>query len=66
MPEGTMLPRFHDAVVVEESGPRTLDDESEELQILDADGRACSLHLAAAKDNASAITQLLKTGWLRG
>src|SRR5690606_32403983 len=39
------------------------DEEEDDIQVLDAEGRSCGLHIAAAKDNVADVARYIKAGY---
>jgi len=61
--EGTQLPQYQDAVMPSQDITKPLlPDDTDEIQIFDAEGRLCTLHIAAALDRRKDIELILKTG----
>eukprot|EP01087_Luapelamoeba_hula_P025242 TRINITY_DN9923_c0_g1_i1.p1 TRINITY_DN9923_c0_g1~~TRINITY_DN9923_c0_g1_i1.p1 ORF type:complete len:1396 (+),score=301.51 TRINITY_DN9923_c0_g1_i1:241-4428(+) len=65
--EGAQVPQFAGAIMPQ-TVVKTVDEDDNqgeadfEIQVLDAEGRSCSLHIAACHDDFNQIPQLLKTG----
>ncbi|ELR12882.1 Ankyrin repeat containing protein [Acanthamoeba castellanii str. Neff] len=39
------------------------EEEEDDIQVLDAEGRSCGLHIAAAKDNVADVARYIKAGY---